>query len=104
MSRAVVHGDTLYVSGHVAEDTSAAVAGQTRQILARIDAVLAESGSDRSKLLSATVWLSDVAAYDQMDDVWDAWVVAGSTPARACVESRLADPGYKEEIAVIAAR
>ena len=104
MSGAVIHGDTLYVSGHVADDTTADVAGQTSQILARIEKVLAQGGSDKSKLLSATVWLSDVAAYDQMNEVWDAWVVAGNPPARACVESRLAGPDYKVEIAVIAAR
>jgi len=104
MSSAVIHGDTLYVSGHVAENTAADVAGQTGEILSRIENVLADGGSDKSKLLSATVWLSDIAAYDEMNEVWDAWVVAGNPPARACVESKLAGPGYKVEIAVIAAR
>ncbi len=104
MSQAVVNGDTVYISGTVASDTSADVSGQTRQILAKIEAVLAEAGSEKSKLLSATVWLADAASYDDMNAVWDAWVVAGSPPARACVESKLAAPEYKVEIAAIAAR
>ena len=104
LSHAVIHNDTVYVAGAVARNTSADVAGQTRQILERIDAVLAEAGSDKSRLLSATVWLADVASYDAMNVVWDGWVVPGAAPARACVESKLADPAYKVEIAVIAAR
>ncbi|HEV2878564.1 MAG TPA: RidA family protein [Candidatus Eremiobacteraceae bacterium] len=104
LSHAVVHGDTVYVAGTVARDTDADVVGQTRQILSTIDAVLAEAGTDKSKLLSATVWLADVASYDAMNSVWDAWVSPGAPPARACVESKLAGSEYKVEIAAIAAR
>src|SRR5215510_6546191 len=104
MSQAVVHGATVYLAGQVADDPSADVAGQTRQILAIIDGLLTEAGTDKSKLLSANVWLSDISTYDQMNSVWDAWVAPGNPPARACVESKLARPQYKVEIMVVAAR
>ena len=103
MSQAVVHGDTVYLAGQVADDTSADVAGQTEQIVAKIDARLAEAGSDKSKLLSATLWITDMAHFAEMNTVWDAWVSPGNTPARACVEAPLAAPPYKVEIMVIAA-
>jgi len=104
MSQAVVHGDTVYIAGQIADDTSADAADQVRQILAKIDALLAAAGTDKTRLLSATVWLADIGAYAQVNTVWDAWVAAGSPPVRACVESRLAGPEYKVEIAAIAAR
>ena len=104
MSRAVAHGGVLYLAGHVAADPSASVADQTRSVLARIEAVLAEAGSDKSRVLSATIWLSDIATFEEMNAVWDAWVAPGAPPARATVEARLASPDYKVEIAVIAAR
>jgi len=104
MSQAVVHGVTVYLAGQVADDSSADVAGQTRQILAKIDRLLAEAGTDKSKLLSANVWLSDISTFDQMNAVWDEWVTPGMPPARACVESRLAGPEFKVEIMVVAAR
>ncbi|MGH7756365.1 MAG: RidA family protein [Vulcanimicrobiaceae bacterium] len=102
MSQAVTHGETVYLAGQVADGTD--VAGQTTAILAKIDALLAEAGSDKSKILSATVWLADIATFGELNSVWDAWVSPGNSPARACVESRLASPQYKVEIAVIAAR
>ena len=105
MSQAVVHGDTVYLAGQVARDApGAAVAEQTRDTLARIDRLLAEAGTDKSKLLSATIWLSDMRYFEQMNEVWDAWVTPGQTPARACVEARLASPQYDVEIMVVAAR
>ena len=104
MSQAVIHGATIYLAGQVADDPSADVAGQTRQILAKIDGLLAEAGSDKSKLLSANVWLSDISTFDQMNSVWDEWITPGKPPARACVESRLARPEFKVEIMVVAAR
>lgn len=104
MSQAVIHGDTVYLAGQVASDTSADVAGQTQQILDRIDALLAEAGSDKTKILMATIWLSDISTFNEMNGVWDAWVPAGHAPARACVESRLATPAYTVEIRVVAAR
>ena len=104
MSQAVVHNDTVYLAGQVAEDPGADVAGQTRQILSKIEGLLAEAGTDKSKLLFANVWLSDISTFDQMNEVWDEWVTPGHPPARACVESRLARPLLKVEIAVVAAR
>ena len=103
MSQAVVHGNTVYVAGQVASDTSADVSGQTRQILSRIDALLAAAGTDKSRLLSATIYLSNIATFAAMNNVWDSWVLPGSTPARATVEAALAAPEYTVEIVVIAA-
>lgn len=103
MSQAVVHGDTVYLAGQVADDTSEGVAGQTAQILAKIDARLAEAGSDKSKLLTATLWISDMRHFNEMNKVWDAWMAPGSAPCRACVEATLAAPQYQVEIMVIAA-
>lgn len=104
MSQGVIHGDTIYLAGQVAADTSADVAGQTEQILKKIDALLAEAGSDKTRILSATIWLADHRSFEAMNAVWDAWVPAGAAPARACVESALAFPPYTVEIGVIAAR
>ena len=104
MSRAVVHGDTVYLAGQVASDPSVGVKGQTEQVLKRIDEALAMAGSNKAKLLSATVWLANMGTYDEMNAAWDAWVDPANTPARATVEARLASPKYLVEIAVIAAR
>jgi enamine deaminase RidA (YjgF/YER057c/UK114 family) len=106
MSQAVIHNGTVYLAGQVGAGVQgSSVAEQTQEILAKIDALLAEAGSDKSRVLSATVWLADMAAFPEMNRVWDAWVVAGATPARATVESaRLAAPTYSVEIAVIAAQ
>ena len=104
MSAAVIHGDTVYLSGVVSRDLSADVHGQTEQILHRIDELLAEAGSSRARLLSATVWLRDISTFDEMNKAWVAWVDPGNPPARATVEARLAHPDYRVEIMVIAAR
>ena len=105
MSQIVIHGDTVYLAGQVAMDApGASAAEQTRDILARIDGYLAEAGTDKTRLLSATIWLSDIRYYDEMNEVWDAWVPEGQAPARACVEAKLAFPKYDVEIGVIAAR
>jgi enamine deaminase RidA (YjgF/YER057c/UK114 family) len=104
MSRAVVHGDTVYLSGHVSADRSLGVVGQTRAILERIDQVLAEAGSNKSKLISVQVWLADIATFEEMNEVYDAWVDGAHPPARAAVEAKLASPDYLVEIAAIAAR
>jgi enamine deaminase RidA (YjgF/YER057c/UK114 family) len=104
MSQAVVHGNTVYLAGQVADDPSQDVAGQTRQILAAIDRLLAEAGSDKTQILSATIYLADIGTFSQMNSVWDTWVPMGHTPARATVEAKLAAPVYKVEIQVIAAR
>ncbi|HZH57975.1 Rid family hydrolase [Yanghanlia caeni] len=102
MSAAVVANGFVFVSGQVADDTSASVAGQTEQILAKIEKILAEAGSSKEKIVSANIWLADAATFNEMNSVWDAWVPQGHAPARACVESKLAFPQYTVEIGVIA--
>ncbi len=104
LSQVVVHGDTVYTAGIVADDANADVGGQTGQILDKIDRYLKEAGTDKTRILMATIWLSDIRYYDEMNAVWDMWVPKNNTPARACVESRLATPKYKVEIRVIAAK
>ena len=105
MSQVVVHGNTVYLAGQVAEEAAGKTAGeQMREILARIDRLLGEAGCDRSKLLSATIWLADMRDYDGINAVWDAWIPSGGAPARACVEARLPAAKYTVEVAVIAAR
>ena len=105
MSQAVIHGDTVYLAGQVAlAAPGGSATDQTRNILDRIDAVLGEAGSDKSKLITATIWLSDMSDFNEMNAVWDAWVTPGDTPCRACVESpRLASPDFTVEIQVVAA-
>ncbi len=104
MSQAVVHNGTVYTAGQVAQRApGASITEQTRDILARIDALLAEAGSDKSKLISATIWITDMRDFAEMNEVWDAWVSPGNTPGRACVESRLAAQRFNVEIGVIAA-
>jgi len=104
MSQAVVHNGVCYTAGQVAADArGASVEAQTKNILDRLDALLAEAGTDKTKLLSATIWLADIGTFNEMNAVWDAWVSPGNTPARACVESKLAAPDYTVEIGVIAA-
>jgi len=103
MSQAVIHGNTVYLAGQVADDTSADVAGQTRQVLAAIDRLLAAAGSDKTRILAATVYLADIGTFGAMNSAWEAWAAPGHTPARATVEAALATPAYKVEIVVIAA-
>jgi enamine deaminase RidA (YjgF/YER057c/UK114 family) len=104
MSSAVVHGDTVYLAGLTADDTKADVKGQTKQILDKIDKFLKEAGTDKSKILSANIWLTDIGTWGQMNEVWDAWVAPGNTPARATVEAKLANPALKVEIMIQAAK
>jgi enamine deaminase RidA (YjgF/YER057c/UK114 family) len=105
LSDFIVHGDRIHFSGYVAEGAAGgSVAEQTRDILAQIDDSLAQAGSDRSKLIEATIWLADMASYAEMNSVWDAWVAPGCPPTRACVEAKLASPEYALEIRVLAAR
>jgi enamine deaminase RidA (YjgF/YER057c/UK114 family) len=104
MSRAVINGGTVYVSGQVAEKAAGrSIKEQTSEVLAAIDALLAEVGSDKTKLLSANVWLADIRNFAEMNEIWDGWVPRGAGPARATVEAKLAGPQYGVEIAVIAA-
>ncbi len=104
MSKAVVHGDTVYTAGFVSSDTTLDVAGQTANVLAQIDTVLAAAGSDRSRMLRVNIWLDDIATFDQMNSAWDTWIPAGQTPGRATVESKMAGNNILVEIMVIAAK
>ncbi len=103
MSGAVVHGDTVYLAGQVGNPGDD-VTQQTRTVLERIDALLQAAGTDKSKLLQATIWLADMKDFAAMNAVWDAWVDPNNTPARATGESKLAAPEYLVEIIVVAAR
>jgi enamine deaminase RidA (YjgF/YER057c/UK114 family) len=105
MSMCVVHGDTVYLAGHVARDPAGKSVGeQTQDILDQIDAALKAAGTSKSKLLSANIWLTDMATFGEMNAVWDAWVSPGNTPARATVQAPLATPDYKVEIMAVAGR
>ncbi|MCC7273664.1 MAG: RidA family protein [Alphaproteobacteria bacterium] len=103
MSRVVVHAGTVYLAGMTADDPALPIEGQTRQVLDKIDRHLAMAGTDKSRLLTASIWLADIALWARMNTVWDAWVVPGHAPARATVESRLAGPTHLVEIMVVAA-
>jgi enamine deaminase RidA (YjgF/YER057c/UK114 family) len=103
MSNAVIHNGTIYLAGQVGNPNES-VTEQTRTILAEIDRLLALAGSDKTRILSAQIWLADIATFGEMNAVWDAWVPQGHTPARATGESALAAPAYKVEIIVTAAQ
>ncbi|MBM3571339.1 MAG: RidA family protein [Alphaproteobacteria bacterium] len=103
MSRAVVHNGTVYLSGLVADDPNQTIQGQTRQVLDKIDRYLAMAGTDKSKILTANIWLADISMWADMNTVWDAWVVPGHTPARATVQAKLAGPTHLVEIMAVAA-
>ena len=103
MSQATVHNGTVYLAGQVPDDTSADMRGQTEQVLAKIDRLLAAAGTSKEHVLSALVWVTDMAEFAEMNSVWDAWVVAGRPPARAATEAKLALPEFKVEIMVTAA-
>lgn len=103
MSEMAVHNGTVYLAGQVADDASADIQGQTAQVLAAIDALLARVGSDKSKILMTQIFLADFADFAGMNVVWDAWVVPGHTPPRATVQAALAKPEWKIEVVVTAA-
>jgi len=103
LSSAVVFGNTVYLAGLTADDPGADVKGQTKQILDKIDKFLKEAGTDKTKILSANIWLTDIGTWSQMNEAWKAWIPAGQTPARATVEAKLANPALKVEIMVQAA-
>ena len=105
MSKAVVHGDTVYLAGQVSQNApGGTVSEQTQDILAIIDGFLKQGGTDKTKLLSANIWLADISTFAEMNTVWDAWIAPGCAPARATVEAKLAAPNLKVEIMVTAAR
>lgn len=102
MSQTVVHGNTIYLAGQVG--TGADVTAQTKDMLAQVDRLLADAGSNKSQILSATVWLADIASITDMNAVWDAWIDPANPPARACVEARLATPDYLVEVMITAVK
>ncbi|RDB42427.1 RidA family protein [Halomonas sp. DQ26W] len=103
MSQATVHNGTVYLAGQVPQDASVDMRGQTEQVLARIDELLAQVGTSKEHLLSAQIWVTSMAEFDQMNAAWDAWVVPGRPPVRAALEAKLAKPEWKVEIMVVAA-
>jgi enamine deaminase RidA (YjgF/YER057c/UK114 family) len=103
MSEMAVHAGTVYLAGQVAADDTQDAAGQTRQVLAAIDALLARAGSDKTRILRAQIFLADIADFAAMNSAWDAWVAPGHAPPRATVQAALARPGWKVEIVVTAA-
>ncbi len=104
LSQAAEHGDTVYLAGVVAKDLKKDVKGQTEEVLADIDRLLAKCGSNKSKVLSATIWVTDIRNRAPMNEVWTRWVDPKNLPVRACVEAKLADPNALVEIMVIAAK
>ena len=103
MSQAVIHGNMVYLAGQVAAE-GASVTDQTKGVLDQIDSLLAEAGTSKENILTAQVWLADMADFAEMNAVWDAWVPQGHTPARYAGEAKLATPGYLVEIIVTAAK
>jgi enamine deaminase RidA (YjgF/YER057c/UK114 family) len=105
MSQIVTHGDTVYLAGQVAANAAGQPAGaQMADILQAIDGLLAEAGTDKSKILSATIWLADMRDFDAINEAWDGWVSPGNAPARACVEAKLAFTKFTVEVGIIAGR
>lgn len=103
MSEMAVHQGVVYLAGQVAEDASADIRGQTGQVLAAVDALLARAGSDKMRILRAQIYLADLADFAAMNEVWEAWVPAGNAPPRATVQAALARPEWRIEVVVTAA-
>jgi enamine deaminase RidA (YjgF/YER057c/UK114 family) len=104
LSEMAIHNGTIYLAGQVPDDTTQDIRGQTAQVLAMVDRLLAEAGSDKSRILMTQIFLTDIGEIGAMNEVWDAWVAAGHTPPRATVQAALANPGYRIEIVVTAAQ
>ena len=105
MAQAVVHNNTVYLAGQVADKAKGkSVTEQTKEILEIIDDLLKQAGTDKSKLLQTQIFLPDISNFAEMNKVWEAWVSQGNVPARATIEAKLASPDYKVEIMVVAAR
>lgn len=103
MSQAVIHGQTIYLAGQVGTPGTS-VTAQTQEILEKIESLLEQAGSDKTQILSATIWMASMDNFDEMNAVWDAWVPEGHAPARATGESALATPEHLVEILIIAAK
>ena len=104
MSQIVEHGDLVYLAGQVDDDASDGITAQTEAVLAKIENYLEAAGSDKTRILSAIIWLTDIGDYDAFNAVWDAWVPEGTAPARTCVETPLAKPQFVVEVTVTAAK
>jgi len=104
LSETAVHNGTVYLAGQIAEDTTQDIAGQTREVLGHVDRLLAEVGSDKTRILSAQIYIASMADFPGMNGVWDEWVVAGHTPPRATVEAKLANPACLVEVVIVAAQ
>jgi len=103
LSEMVVHHGTIYLAGQVAADMTKDIIGQTEEVLASIDRLLGVAGSDKSKILSAQIFLPDMGDFAAMNSVWERWVVPGHTPARATIQAALANKAYRIEVLVVAA-
>ncbi|MDG2243080.1 MAG: RidA family protein [Rhodospirillaceae bacterium] len=103
MSQAVLHGDMIYLSGQVSSDSND-VAGQTKGVLDKIDALLSRLGVQKTRVLSATIYLADISTFSEMNEVWKKWVPVGATPARTTVGAKLAMPEFLVEITIVACR
>jgi enamine deaminase RidA (YjgF/YER057c/UK114 family) len=103
LSEMAVHNGTAYLAGQVAADATQDIAGQTRQVLAAIDALLARAGTDKTRLVMVQIFLADLADFAAMNAVWEAWVAAGHAPPRATVQAKLAKPEWKVEMVAVAA-
>jgi enamine deaminase RidA (YjgF/YER057c/UK114 family) len=104
LSEVTIHNGTVYLAGQIASDNKQDIVGQTREVLGHIDRLLAEAGSDKTRILSTQIFITDMANFPAMNTVWDTWVVPGATPPRATVEAKLADPACLVEIVVVAAQ
>lgn len=104
LSETAIFNKVVYLAGQIPDDATQDIAGQTAQVLAHIDRLLAEAGSDKSRLLSCQIFLSDISLIGDMNKVWDAWVAPGNTPPRATVEAKLANPAWLIEVVVTAAQ
>jgi enamine deaminase RidA (YjgF/YER057c/UK114 family) len=103
LSETAIHNGTVYLAGQIADNTAQDIAGQTREVLGHVDRLLAEAGSDKTRILSCQIYIADMAHFPGMNEVWDAWVVPGHTPPRATVEAKLANPACLVEIVIVAA-
>lgn len=104
LSEVAIHNGTVYLAGQIAADTTQDIIGQTREVLDHVDRLLAEAGSDKSRILSTQIYITDMANFPAMNTVWEQWVVPGQTPPRATVEAKLADPACLVEVVIVAAQ
>ncbi|TQK03289.1 RidA family protein [Herbaspirillum sp. SJZ107] len=104
LSEITIHNGTVYLAGQIAENTSQDIVGQTREVLGHVDRLLAEAGSDKTRILSTQIYIADMADFPGMNTVWDEWVVPGNTPPRATVEAKLANPACLVEVVIVAAQ